>query len=879
MNRYGYVAPRFKTERQYAKIDYEDRLQNPIFEEREPKTEGEIQTEKSQVEEAKKADKEHPLRIEKQILNKFGELKGFDLLIKMIMPTNPSDKMHIEGANSDMMHVEGTTDTKEAQDSQKISVYLLEKISYFIFRISDDLDSTFLEGFIPDVVAAFCARIDAITSKEIKDIDLDVVKNCLANLERSFKDHPVGMYIPTTVQEKELDLYLKALECPNFEKKLKALGGIKDFCNRMEKQDRMSISSDFLVDWILKNTIIDDIYLKYNNPELMKRSLDILKFLACASKTFPEPIIDLIWDSSREKHEEIVRTINENILELVKCLKPEEIDVVLRKVLATLPQDIDAEILKFLCDFTEIGLERVLYTDELGCLKVKSAGGSIQYPALTIPLLFSYLNDESSANSEMTDKILSSFRKMAKKYPCPDLWHPYLLKSLDDLKAQQNIMQSYNIIHILLSSLDKIENEAYTHALFSELREKYSIIQRIVDEMCSFHNKTRDALSAYKEQHIVEENGISFLDSVVRIGKYSLRENLKKRKKMLIFLLEQSKINVNLNEEQLDSLWRIYVLEPNLPYETKKFFKFLTHSGPCYEKPVLTNQLISYCFKKIICDSHKFDSSFFTKEKFRCMKRYFILFNAFQKNIDIDITPQDDTNYEDFIVVNDNLENLQTLWDYYYNYNCTNHLILEEYTELLVNCYLRVEGVSAEKQQENFQNLIRSCVETILSSAKERKEVPIKRTFFFLKNLFNTFDEKPRYIASMRNPRVMIDVLYCPCDQLIQMEFGENQTIAMIKESIAEKFSLDSGEFDILVNDEVIDSKRMSLELQKFEKKNSMSLRSKVRTEQEIAANPKYILANNFEFMEKILISLSEIYTGAFFLIATMRILICYLIT
>jgi hypothetical protein len=73
--------------------------------------------------------------------------------------------------------------------------------------------------------------------------------------------------------------------------------------------------------WILENKVIEFIFEENPHSELIKRSSCILYLLVQELETFPESMIQMIWNCCLpEKHEDIVRNTFELITELVKFL-------------------------------------------------------------------------------------------------------------------------------------------------------------------------------------------------------------------------------------------------------------------------------------------------------------------------------------------------------------------------------------------------------------------------------------------------------------------------------------------------------------------------------------------------------------------------------
>lgn len=131
-------------------------------------------------------------------------------------------------------------------------------------------------------------------------------------------------------QEKsELSIYLRFIECQSFDKKLKGINGIRDYISRASpgNSDEKRASSvqtkplsyfnpEKLADWLLNKHVIELIYLRYSHIELIKRSIDIISFLGDTLEDIPTDILDIVWNSHKDKHEDLVLSVYSVIAEI-----------------------------------------------------------------------------------------------------------------------------------------------------------------------------------------------------------------------------------------------------------------------------------------------------------------------------------------------------------------------------------------------------------------------------------------------------------------------------------------------------------------------------------------------------------------------------------
>jgi len=214
---------------------------------------------------------------------------------------------------------------------------LIEEILRLFFQILLRVKKGSKAAIVFEIQAKITQRISLTRDKEIRELDIENIKKIFERLERIVEENATE-YIEKfyEVKEKlELEFYFRFLDCQNFEKKLRGINGIREYASRIDngqwKQDEIKASKDPLnyftsqefIKYLLEKKVIELIYEKYSHIELIKRSVDLLKFIAEFGEIFPENLIDIIWKSTKDKHEDDVKTIYEKIIELGPSLNIE----------------------------------------------------------------------------------------------------------------------------------------------------------------------------------------------------------------------------------------------------------------------------------------------------------------------------------------------------------------------------------------------------------------------------------------------------------------------------------------------------------------------------------------------------------------------------
>ncbi len=181
----------------------------------------------------------------------------------------------------------------------------------------------------------FLNRIQSIDAKDIKDINKEQIAGSLSAmrdlLRLQFSDEEAAKVVETH----EMLLSLKFIQSPFLEKRLQGVGDIRKMIERVEPLSTVQryitqtqkgagswFTAEYLAKWIISNRILDAIFNENVHPELVKRATFVLGFLARRELVSAE-IIELLWRSQLEKHEDIVRAVYDAFREILGFLAPE----------------------------------------------------------------------------------------------------------------------------------------------------------------------------------------------------------------------------------------------------------------------------------------------------------------------------------------------------------------------------------------------------------------------------------------------------------------------------------------------------------------------------------------------------------------------------
>ena len=145
----------------------------------------------------------------------------------------------------------------------------------------------------------------------------------------------------TFTEQAELDFTVKMLRCPFLERKIKALGELKDFIERAdptidarklgERRQLRYITQEKLKNWIIQQQIVEYLFGDETHVELIKRSSVILGFL-CQMNGLSNEHLNLIWKSTEGKYEDYILAIYDTITELSGVMSVEALEFMFSKM-------------------------------------------------------------------------------------------------------------------------------------------------------------------------------------------------------------------------------------------------------------------------------------------------------------------------------------------------------------------------------------------------------------------------------------------------------------------------------------------------------------------------------------------------------------------
>lgn len=232
-------------------------------------------------------------------------------------------------------------------------------------------------------------RVLSLTDEELKNEDKKTISDISRNLEglvrAAFPNRPCE-----AIDRFNLDVALKCFRSPYLEKRLAGLNDIKEFISNvrkdeygqkvrqgtgfammpsmLHKNDISSIDAPTLAQWLRTNNILEQLYGENMHPELVRRCVDIPRFLS-SEGLLEDKDLDLIWEASEGKHESICHLIYASIGELSGTLPQVGLDYLYKKICSIPFSNYSVQTVNLIRSFSFHALHTAMSNQVCPCLR------------------------------------------------------------------------------------------------------------------------------------------------------------------------------------------------------------------------------------------------------------------------------------------------------------------------------------------------------------------------------------------------------------------------------------------------------------------------------------------------------------------------------
>lgn len=780
-----------------------------------------------------------------QLVNMFGELGGFEAWLKAF--------------------------TFSMEDPKEPGNIILPPFKYMrtliinIITVFPFLNQEILDDIVPKAKEAIVKRLNYIGDKEIKDLDRDMVSNFISKSEQLLKKYYTKEDVYAITESCELDLALRFLKCPYFEKRLKGITEIKELSEKIDTNEyiaknhtavntqntRKTMTPKKFIKWIFKNQIFELILGDSMHNEIIKRTHDILKFIA-KYETIPKNLIDLLWKACEGKHEAIMIALYDVIIQIADHLDDEGIERLKEKIEAIPEEEINEHTLNLIKGFASNTLPR--YND-LDFDKIDEN----QYHCLST--LWRLCLDDSKIPPQLSESALFAFLSVLKEKSCQPLKKIYLKRCLDNIKKGYSVAQCLHVIHYLLVNTYFYRNtnsENSLQKILVELDNEYDLVELSITEFAQFHEKMQKIISKLPNSPADSDK------EKIYFGKYSYQINFNNRLTFLEYILTNPTYELTLSLKQIETIWDCLALDPIWESDKDYMFSWISRENDVTRTgestPLIPDALLPEFFEKIICNHKKLDFFSLSPQGFECFSAFFRLINDKKNKIKV-------SKGKKFKVQNLDYEGKATLWAIFLN--CKNEPTIELIVKLLVECNLRLGPSLENKKKEVWEGFVIKCINLLKEGSQKQNDRLISKAVMVLMNFFDRFEGKVR---ETRNPKeegrgytMMLSLIIKPENTNKNIVINSGKTVKVLRKKISEECQIPIDEFKMLTKGSVLEPEDDDSLISHISYGGPITVqRINKQLESKNEYHPKRILAENSEYVDLLFKLLSEDTQGTF---------------
>ena len=159
---------------------------------------------------------------------------------------------------------------------------------------------TLAAEFIPQMHKLTFETLESLSDVELRDLRKDFLERIVGSVEVFLARTKTKEEVAEIVETFQLKMVIRRLKCATIERRVNGVQYIADICSRTRRHGNhyaayttRFITPEFLMKWIEENKLLELLFGKGSHPQLMKQSVDILKFICQESKLTLVCIFDI----------------------------------------------------------------------------------------------------------------------------------------------------------------------------------------------------------------------------------------------------------------------------------------------------------------------------------------------------------------------------------------------------------------------------------------------------------------------------------------------------------------------------------------------------------------------------------------------------------
>lgn len=522
------------------------------------------------------------------LVNKFGQLEGFQILLDRFTNGPP------------------------------LSVPVIAALVKPFGQCAEVLTQHTVQKYLMPIVEIVPKFLDGLTDEELKKESKSEVKNdALSSIVKALKQLvytlPNQEETIKTLERFRLKMILRLLQISSFNGKMNALNEVnKVIANVTFHTSRHSqseedewLTAEKMAEWIQENDVLSIVLRdSLHQPQYVEKLEKILRFMI-KEKALSLQNLDKLWEAQSGKHDAIVKNVHDLLAKLAWDFSPEQLDHLFecfQVSWAHASKKQREKLLELIRRLAEDDKEGIMAHKVLGLLwnlaHSEDVPTDIMDQALTAHIK---ILDYSCSQQDRDAQKMSWITKFVEELK-NDKWVLPALKQIREI-CQLFPEPPQNFPHVP----NRVSQVYYRNAVISVLQSNHSIVMLVAQNLSAYMNKAR--------QYAKEHPGVE-PENILPDGRFSHVEQVQERLRFLRFLLKDGQLW--LCESQARQIW--HCLAENAIYLTDREACFKWFAKLMGEEPDLDPEITKEFFEKNLL---QFDASLLTENGMTCFERFF----------------------------------------------------------------------------------------------------------------------------------------------------------------------------------------------------------------------------------------------------------------
>lgn len=491
-----------------------------------------------------------------------------------------------------------------------------------------------------------------------------------------------------------LKMILRLLQIPSFSSKMNALNEVNKVINNVSyythshHEDDEWLTSERMANWLRENKVLTIVLRdSLHQPQYVEKLETILRFVI-KEKSLTMEDLDSIWAAQSGKHSTIVQNVHDLLTKLAWDFSPEQLDH-LFELFKTSWEGAKKKQRETLLEL----IRRLAEDDKDGVMAHK-----------VLNLLWNLAHSQD-ASTEIMDQALTAHKKIL-DYSCSQdrdnqklYWINKALEEVNKdnwvipaLRQIQEICQLFNEAPQNYQHVHRNQHLLYRHDVITKLQETHSMVTNVATNLSSYMKFSRE----YKDENP------NYDPATLRPGsRYTHHQEVIERLGFLRFLLKDGQLW--LCEPQARQIW--HCLAEDAAHISDRESCFQWFSELMGEEPDLDPEITKDFFESNIL---QLDPTLLTAFGMMCFERFFKAVNCREQKL-----VQKRTGGNTFMVDNLELIGLEYLWRVLMN---GTDEIAGKAIELLQETYTNLGPQLKANQAEIHEDFIQSCMDRLKAS-------------------------------------------------------------------------------------------------------------------------------------------------------------------